>query len=212
VEEQAFSGCTSLTSLVFRPGLLSVGDVVFNGCTSLTAVVFSAGLLTFGSEVFNDCTGLEYVSLPIGLQIINDDTFRTCTNLKTIILPSTAEVWLNNTFYDCPNLTIYTDAEDYEIFNTNFRETTVICNCTLSEKDTHVVSITPNGIGQRNNQYFHRPYREGFWLAGWRTEYGVHCDEYYWQDYEYIYNYYEYDMFSAPLYDGDTATAIWQHI
>jgi hypothetical protein len=116
-------------------------------------------------------------------------------------------------FYDFTNLTIYTDAENYGVFNADFHSgCTIVCNCTLSEKDTYVVSINTNNVYLSYDNSWALPYREGYWLAGWKTENHIYAQEYYWDDYEQAYNYYEYGMCDAPLNTSETATAIWQLI
>jgi hypothetical protein len=215
IGDSAFYGCNGLTDIQFSNGLLSIGYYAFQGCNSLTEIQLPNSLLEIGYSAFNSCTQLEYVSLPIELQSIQNGAFDNCTNLKSITLPSTNVLSSGNEFYDCPILTIYTDAESTEVFDAFFNSCSMVCNCTFSNDQAYVVSFTYNGEFLNNNQNIQRPYRDGYWLVGWRTDNEVYDNPGYWNNGIPGYEYYEFDMndfLSNDVEIGTTYIALWQHI
>ena len=71
----AFSGCSSLTSVVIPEGVTSIGDSAFNGCSSLTSVVIPEGVTSIGSEAFYGCSSLTSVVIPEGVTSIGGRAF-----------------------------------------------------------------------------------------------------------------------------------------
>ena len=64
----AFSGCTSLSSLILPDGITEVGQFVFWGCTSLSSLLLPGGLTGYriGYGAFAGCTILEQRSSSAG--------------------------------------------------------------------------------------------------------------------------------------------------
>ena len=62
--EEAFAGCTSLTSVVFPDSLKQVGDTAFGDCSPLTSMVLPDSLTQLGNAAFQGCTFLTSVKLP----------------------------------------------------------------------------------------------------------------------------------------------------
>jgi hypothetical protein len=62
IGDQAFSGCTALTTLSL-PGATTIGGGVFERCTALTTVSLP-GVTDIGNYAFSRCTGLTTLSLP----------------------------------------------------------------------------------------------------------------------------------------------------
>ena len=56
--------------MIFQEGLVTVMDNAFKGCTGMTSVTLPAGLEAIGAYAFKGCTGLTSVTLPAGLFII----------------------------------------------------------------------------------------------------------------------------------------------
>jgi len=58
IYSSAFSGCTSLTSVVIPDSVTTIGISAFSGCTSLTSVVIPDSVTTIFNSAFSGCTGL----------------------------------------------------------------------------------------------------------------------------------------------------------
>ena len=71
-------GKGSRYSVVVREGVTSIGDEAFNGCTGLTSVTFPEGLTSIGERAFYGCTRLTSVTVPdsaqLGFQAFSYDT------------------------------------------------------------------------------------------------------------------------------------------
>ena len=61
IEEYAFAGCGSLTSVTILGGVYTIGFNAFYGCGSLTTVTIPDCVTSIGSEAFSYCTSLTDV-------------------------------------------------------------------------------------------------------------------------------------------------------
>ena len=87
IGKSAFSGCVGLTSINISNSVLSIGSYAFSGCSSLTTVTMGNGVQEIEYYAFKDCCNLTSISLPIGITLLEPGTFFGCTNLKTVSLP-----------------------------------------------------------------------------------------------------------------------------
>ena len=93
INEYAFQGCASLTSLVCPSSLKVIEYNAFHGCSSLKEIEFNEGLTSIEDNAFYNCTALTEVTLPSSLTHCIDKPFYNCRNLKKIyarsIIPAT---------------------------------------------------------------------------------------------------------------------------
>ena len=96
----AFSGCTSLTSVTIGDSVTSISNSAFSGCTSLTSVTIGSGVTNIGAYAFYGCsvanvyykgTLSEYFSLDLSfssyrLYIWNGEEYAELTTVT--ILPN----------------------------------------------------------------------------------------------------------------------------
>ena len=78
IGDEAFSGCTSLSSIVIPDSVTSIGTYSFFGCSSLTSIDFGKGIKTIGNAVFYDCSSLTYIVIPDSVEKIGPNAFYTC--------------------------------------------------------------------------------------------------------------------------------------
>jgi hypothetical protein len=64
IGDNAFYGCTVLTSLTIPNSVTSIGDNAFYGCTGLTTVTISDGVESIGYATFGGCSSLQSITLP----------------------------------------------------------------------------------------------------------------------------------------------------
>ena len=57
-----------------------IGDDAFSDCTSLTSVTIPASVTTIGRYAFSDCTSLTNVNIGNGVTTIGEGEFRNCTS------------------------------------------------------------------------------------------------------------------------------------
>ena len=127
IGDQAFTGCSGLTSvtlpntltyigyhafsncsgiggeLVIPDGVSPIGSNAFKGCTSITSVVFGNNTYAIYDEAFYGCTSLEHISgLPETLTTMDESVFENCSNLTgTIVVPPHLTTISERVFYGC---------------------------------------------------------------------------------------------------------------
>ncbi len=90
IGDNAFSGCSGLTSITLPSSLTSIGEGAFRNCRGLTSITLPSSLTSIGEYAFGGCSGLTEVDLSkcTSLTSIENGTFRNCGGLTSITLPS----------------------------------------------------------------------------------------------------------------------------
>ena len=83
----------------------AVGDDAFNGCSNLTSVQIPGTVTNIGSAAFQNCDALTTFSLPESVTSIGDHICFHCDNLATVHLNDVVTEVNWNAFRACPNLT-----------------------------------------------------------------------------------------------------------
>ena len=110
IGESAFDGCSSLISVTFGDNsqLTSIGDYAFWSCSSLTSVTFgdNSQLTSIGESAFEECSSLISVTFGDNSQLtsIGDYAFEECSSLISIEIPSSVTSIGYYAFRDCSNL------------------------------------------------------------------------------------------------------------
>ena len=97
IGNDAFSGCTRLTSVAIPNSVATIGDFAFTNCDNLTSVVIPKSVTTIGNGAFWDCTGLASVTIPNSVTSIGDFAFFGCTSLTRVDI-SDIGAWCNISF------------------------------------------------------------------------------------------------------------------
>ena len=53
--DNAFYGCSGLTSLTIPSGVTSIGEWAFSGCSGLTSLTLPSGVTSIGNDAFRYC-------------------------------------------------------------------------------------------------------------------------------------------------------------
>ena len=104
----AFFGCSGLTSLTIPSGVTSIGEGTFYGCSGLTNLTIPSGVTSIGSEAFRGCSGLTSLTIPSGVTSIGESAFEGCWGLPSLTIPSGVTSIDNYAFYGCSGLTSLT--------------------------------------------------------------------------------------------------------
>ena len=80
--DNAFEGCTSLSSLVFPNSITSIGVGAFEFCSALSSLVIPDSVTSIGDRAFTNCKSLRSIVIPDGVTSIGDGAF-ACCNIPT---------------------------------------------------------------------------------------------------------------------------------
>lgn len=105
IGEEAFDGCTSLTSIYIPEGVTSIGERAFYNCTSLTSIYIPEGVTSIGDYAFMDCSSLTSIYIPNSVNSIGGYTLANCTSLTSIYIPEGVTSIGMYMFADCTSLT-----------------------------------------------------------------------------------------------------------
>ena len=87
IGQEAFSGCSELTSVKIPDGVTSIGENAFSGCANLKSVTVPDSVKSIGKFAFFCCLNLTDIKIPNKVKIINEGVFYYCDSLKTINIP-----------------------------------------------------------------------------------------------------------------------------
>ena len=91
IGDNAFQGCSSLTSINIPDGVTSIESNAFNCCSSLTSINIPEGVTSIGGAAFLGCSSLTSINIPDGVTSIGGDAFNGCSSLTSITVPSSVE-------------------------------------------------------------------------------------------------------------------------
>ena len=94
IGSDAFSGCSSLTSLTIPNSVTSIGSSAFYGCSSLTSITIPNSVTSIEKGAFAYCSSLTSITIPNSVTSIGYNTFSGCSSLTSIVVES------GNTMYD----------------------------------------------------------------------------------------------------------------
>ena len=108
IGDNAFYGCSGLTSITLPSGVTWIGGYAFDGCSGLTSLTIPSGVTGIGDNAFDGCSGLTSLTIPTGVSIINEYAFYDCSSLTRLDLPSSIREIYHSAFMNCRNLTSLT--------------------------------------------------------------------------------------------------------
>ena len=106
--DDAFYGCSGLTSLTIPSSVTWIGGEAFRGCSGLTSLTIPSGVTSIGDWAFTSCSGLTSLTLPSSVTSIGNDAFLGCSGLTSLTLPSSVTSIGNHAFDGCSGLTSLT--------------------------------------------------------------------------------------------------------
>ena len=104
IGSSAFRDCSSLTTVEIPDSVTSIGNSAFFNCSSLTTVEIPDSVTSIGSSAFSGCIALTKVEIPDSVTSIGEDAFSD-TNLTSIVIPDSITLIGEDAFSYCGRLT-----------------------------------------------------------------------------------------------------------
>lgn len=115
LENEAFSECENLTTVIFEEGLTYIGHgaltstgilsinipnsvveidgYAFASCPNLSSVIIGNSVAEIGDEAFSACESLKYIVIPKSVTTIYQTSFESCISLTDIYYEGSQEQW-----------------------------------------------------------------------------------------------------------------------
>jgi len=104
----AFSGCSSLTSINIPENVTSIGNSAFSRCSSLISINIPEGVTSIELSTFSRCSALTSINIPESVTSIGDYAFDGCSSLTSVTIPNSVTYIGDYAFQDCDSLTSIT--------------------------------------------------------------------------------------------------------
>ena len=88
---------SSINAVVLEEGITDIGQNAFAGCTAMTSITIPNGVQQIGSSAFEGCTAMTSITIPNSVQQIGYSVFRSCDNLKDVYYNGDNRAWISIT-------------------------------------------------------------------------------------------------------------------
>ncbi len=121
IGDYAFYSCDNLTSVIIGDSVISIGKYAFWCCRNLTSVTIGNGVATIGEKAFSNCSGLTSINLPDSLTTIGERAFDYCYGLTNVTIPGNVNSIGDGAFFFCNRITnITVDADNQYYCNDSY--------------------------------------------------------------------------------------------
>ena len=100
IGNEAFCACSGLASVDIPNSVTSIGEGAFWGCSGFTSVIIPHSVTGIGGNAFQDCSGLTSVTIGSSVTYIGEGAFSGCTGLKAVHITDLAAWCKINFHYD----------------------------------------------------------------------------------------------------------------
>ncbi len=141
IGDDAFSNCTSLTSITIPDGVTSIGYGAFSGCTNLTNINIPEGITCINAAMFYGCSSLTSITIPNSVVTIYTGAFSNCTGLTSVTIPDSVTSIGVGAFFGCAGLTDVTISNSiFGISSYVFGDCTGLTSVVIPNNVTHIGS------------------------------------------------------------------------
>ena len=111
INNNAFSGCSSLTDVTIPNSVTEIGNYAFQYCRGLTNVTIGNSVTEIGYAAFKDCSSLTNVIIGSSVTTIGSSAFKGCIGLTSVTIPNSVTEIGNYAFDGCSSLEKLTIAD-----------------------------------------------------------------------------------------------------
>lgn len=104
ISEKAFYFCSALTEIVLPEGVTQIDDHAFLKCTGAVEISIPGTVESIAVSTFYRCSSLEKLTIGEGVKKLEKGAFEECKSLKTVVLPESMEELGKYAFYNCTGL------------------------------------------------------------------------------------------------------------
>ena len=104
IGDDAFEGCSSLSSITVPNSVTSIGTSAFSYCSSLTSITIPNSITSIGDNAFSNCSSLNSITIPNSVTSIESNTFQGCSSLTSVTFFNSVRHIQWEAFKDCINL------------------------------------------------------------------------------------------------------------
>lgn len=104
INNDAFSGCASITQVSIPDTVIYIGANAFYKCSTLKTANIPKGLKEIPPSMFSSCYQLNNLEIPFGVTKIGGGAFSFCYQITSMVLPETVTSIGNSAFWYCSRL------------------------------------------------------------------------------------------------------------
>ena len=101
IGDDAFDGCSGLTSIIIPNSVTSIGGFAFHGCSGLTSIIIPNSVTSIGDHAFYGCSGLTSIIIPNSVTRIEDSAFSRCSSLTSVTISESVTSIGKEIFQSC---------------------------------------------------------------------------------------------------------------
>ena len=136
ISNNAFYGCSGLTSVEIPDSVTSIGTAAFGGCSGLTNIEIPKSVTSVALNAFRTCINIEFANIPsVAISAIPKDS------LKTVVING-GESIPSNAFLDCVNLTSVTLSDSITTIGSQ-----AFKGCNVTQADNGVLYVGKWAVG-----------------------------------------------------------------
>ncbi|MDE6485428.1 MAG: leucine-rich repeat protein [Duncaniella sp.] len=136
IGNQAFEGCSNLTSVTIPNSVTKIYKNTFSSCSSLTSVTIPNSVTEIGDGAFFECSSLPSVTIPNSVTKIGHSAFSGCSSLISVTIPNSV-TWMGYYVFARSGLTSVTIPNSLtEVCDKTFEDCTSLTSVTIPKSVT----------------------------------------------------------------------------